>query len=408
MVPRVMVGTRIDNPMKDEVLAPAPETHIRVAVLSGAAALQMEEAEWRRLAVDAHLLIQYEWVTAWLKAFGERVEFSLLKATRGEEVVGYLPLVRTRTRWRRLPVTLLSLCANEHSTWGSVLLKSGRDGEVAQAFGDFLLQWRTWDIMQLPRLPLLSTCSRHLLDVLLASGAGSVSRLEYQFVMRLPERWEDYIASLSRNFRDNLSSTRRRLGKLGTCGVVVTRTPEETLLAFDALVDVDQRSWKQRNGETIASRPHANAFYQALVEAFAPLDRCWITRYELDGRVISAALFFEQNGVAYGLKSSSDVEVEAGSISAGHVTLLSGVEEAHRRGLRSVQVLSGSPAWQRYRGELEPVLSGHAYNRHLYGRLVEFADRIASGLIKTAPIYAMPANRRLREDRQADSGKNQV
>lgn len=382
------------------------DAEIRVAALTGVPAFAAEKADWTRLAATSHLLIQHDWLATWQKAFAADTEFVILKATRGDKVLGYLPLLRYRSRWRRFPVTVLSLCANEHSTWGSLLLAPGQGDVVAQAFVRHLLDWRGWDVMQLPRLALVSTGSRHLLDGLLASGAGTMSRLEYQYVLQLPAQWEDYVRSLSRNFRSNLDSTRSKLAKMGTWAITVATERAEAQSAFEAFVDVDGRSWKKAAGETVASEPRARNYYATLVDAFSARGRCWIVLLRLDEKVISAAIFFEHNGTAYGLKSSSDAGIEAGTLSAGHLTVLRGFEEAHRRGLRRIHMLSGAATWARYKGELEPVLSGHAFNGHAYGRMVEFADRIATGLVKRPPA-TVPGGRRRARDATAHLGKDQ-
>lgn len=382
----------------------ASDPDIHVEVLSGHGVLDAEAGTWQALAASSDMFVQHQWVTVWQRAFADPAEFILLKARRGADVVGYLPLLKRRSRWRMLPVTTLCFCANEHSTWGSVLLSPDRSGEVADAFSRFLLGWRDWHVMLLPRMPLMSAQSRYLLDSLLAAGAATMSRLEYQHIIEFPDSWDDYVASLSRNFRDNLRRTERKLAARQNFRLVTAPRELDLETAFAGFVDVDRRSWKHHSGETVASRSEAQLFYAGLVETFGRENRCWIALLEADGAVISAGLFFEQNGIGYGLKTSSDAGIEAGSMSLGHLTVMRGFAEAHRRGVRTMHTLSGAWTWGRYTAIREPIVSALAYNnRQPYGRVVEWADRIATGFSKNPGRYSAPASRKQRSG-QAVSG----
>ena len=123
---------------------------LRVEVIKTEAAWRQEFGHWNRMAID-NFMLQTPWLTSWWEGFGVERELFVLKATRGSETLGYLPLCikRSLLYGRELMFLGSSQASSDNLT---MIHDEGYGVECAMAFAKFLAQAdgrNAWDRLNL-------------------------------------------------------------------------------------------------------------------------------------------------------------------------------------------------------------------------------------------------------------------
>jgi CelD/BcsL family acetyltransferase involved in cellulose biosynthesis len=343
---------------------------------------------WQGLAEATHIFADGIWLRCWLDSFARDAEFCVVRAQAGSRVVGLVPLVVDRSRWIRLSVRRLALCANDHSPWGSLLVHPDHRRRTVIELAAFIADLPGWHIFELPRIPSSDRAAAAFLRAMTMHGRASVTRFEQTYVLETCGRWNEYAAGLSRNFRSTLNRTRRQLEARGPLSIVIRQTGEDAERAFEEFLSVDDASWKSSGGEVISKSGRLRNYYGSLISRYMAAGRGWVSVVLSNERPIAAALGFQHGQAAYALKVSSDARVESSTTAPGHLAVLALVEEAFRRDLKQFHFLSGAPSWERYRGTLEPLLSARVFHPGRYGQFVAMIDQVrgASRLITRSGI----------------------
>jgi CelD/BcsL family acetyltransferase involved in cellulose biosynthesis len=226
-------------------------------------------ADWTRLAEECgNPFATVEWCEAWLTTAGAEHEPRLFAARAGGEIVAVLPLVITHGRYVRKLRFVGFGAANE---LGPVSAPADRDA-AARALRDVAgATRRDWDVFLADQLP--GTGWDELL------GARAVGA-EKSPVARGPWRaWDDYLATRSRKFRQELRRKERRLFEQGAR----YRTVEgeaEVGAALDLLFDLHRARWGTEASPFFAG---AEPFHRAF--ARIAFERGWLRLriLELDG-----------------------------------------------------------------------------------------------------------------------------
>jgi CelD/BcsL family acetyltransferase involved in cellulose biosynthesis len=251
--------------------------------------------EWdalcRRLKVSPFL--RPGWFSAWWEPFGSgRLE--LLVARRGDQLVGVLPLMRTRAS--------LSSPVNWHSPEFAPVAE---DEGVERALLDHAMS-RARGRLDLGFLPDRSVTQR-IASVAMQSGQRVVTRtVEQSPYVEIDGDWEAFEGRLPSKRRTELRRRKRRLEELGSYEFQCLDGSERLAELLEEGFEVEAAGWVGRDGTPIAAKEATRVFYERVAHWAAGEGqlRLWFLR--LDGKAIAFAFCLADSESLYVLKIGFD------------------------------------------------------------------------------------------------------
>lgn len=264
----------------------------------------------------------------------------LLVARQDEELVGLLALYGTR---ERTGLERLGIMGAAVAQGTSPLAVPGREREVGCVLGDAIAALRgpRTGILDLHGVP-DGRCWGSALAMGWRGGARSAVLLREPVLAPVVTLGggtvDDWLASRSANFRQQLRRSRRRLERRGA-EFRRARTSSELQEVIPALVRLHLARWADRGGsQAIGSRTEAVICRAAA--ALGDVGRMHAEVIELDGRIISSHLFLAAGEeVTYWLGGFDE---EYGAEHPGLLALLGGVEHALARGAARLDLGPGT------------------------------------------------------------------
>jgi CelD/BcsL family acetyltransferase involved in cellulose biosynthesis len=372
----------------------------RMDIITDRAALRSYESEWRELADRrGNAFITPEWFWAWLDSYGESTELAVLAARRPDgSLLGLMPLVVATTG---RPRTLRFAGAAHADHLHPVCLREDEEpvaSAAAAAMSEVGSRWtaavldnvdagaRWWQA--LARAPVVVGVVAYRDTVLPAIDLGA-------------DGWESYLATRSRNFRDQARRYPRRLERKHH--VSYRRTTDESELDRDmaTFFRLHHARWHARGGSALASQ-RARSFQ--LDFARSALRRGWLRLWllEVDGTAV-AAWYGWRLGDRYAYyQAGFDPSWE--DLSVGFVLMVHTVRSAIEEGASQYDMLLGDESYKaRFANTREPVETV-TLNRSRSAHLVTAAEaffwrgsrRLPSGLRSLPPAIGdlLPTARR--------------
>jgi CelD/BcsL family acetyltransferase involved in cellulose biosynthesis len=292
-----------------------------------------ERAEdWARLAEAAgNVFSTPEWADVWWRHFGAGRELRLLAARdAGGEPVAMLPLYLNRTR----PLRVLRFVGHGPADQlGPVCAEADRV-RVGRALREVVAdrRWRA-DMLVGDRLGG-------------GEGWGDVTGATVLLCEPSPtlavggRSWDEFLASRSRNFRDQV---RRRERKLAKAHKLEFRLSDAGHLEgdLDTLMRLHSARWE---GASQAFEPGLEAFHRDF--AAAALERGWLRLWiaEVDDRAVAAWYGLRYGGAECFYQSGRDPEWDSHSV--GFVLLAHSIRCAFEDGMREYRFLRGGDAYK--------------------------------------------------------------
>ena len=302
--------------------------------------------EWNVLLEGSEantIFLTWEWIRAWIDAFGWRRE-PLLIAVRDRvgRLCALAPLYRERyvlpggLRYRMLRVMGDRPTAAEYPDW--IVLKDCETPAI-EAIVETLQQHADWDGIWMPQVSGWTRACQRVAENCRKLGLHVLTRPIAFASVELPASIEDYEHSFGSERRRRLRLDRSRI--LGRTGVAIQRSK----VAFDltqhleALIELHTLR-RRRLGDdgAFAGRPDEERFYRK----FAPvaLDRGWLRLYVLqDGSAFKAAqLGYVYNGAFLQVQEGFDPDYTA---SVGNVLRFEVIKQCIAEGVRTYDFLGG-------------------------------------------------------------------
>jgi len=269
------------------------------------------ETAWEGLETAGacpHVFLSASWIRPWAARFAVGMRPCILVGVTddagGSRVVGIAPFFRAPSGRLELPV-------NYVSQRGGFIVRPDRPDDV-RAFRSAVLAY------------LASRRERLLLRSLVGSDAAAIwdaARSSGFLLNRLPARvspyvdtsgsWDEFLAGRPRKVTHEWERKMRKLGRAGAYEVKRLIPGSDPHSFIDAMIEIEERSWKEESGTSITQRGVAD-FYHELAASFitdasdgAALLPFWL---ELDGRRIGFLLGIAYGGTYYALKTSFDEE----------------------------------------------------------------------------------------------------
>jgi CelD/BcsL family acetyltransferase involved in cellulose biosynthesis len=284
-----------------------------------------------------------EWVLSlWESHFEWRdVEFEF--CYQNELLVAVIPLVRRRGRKGVVPFEYVELLTNSYGQNHNELLGFPLHMEAARQLLRSVGK-KPWDLLAMTSVPDDAECFRLLHEA--AREAGLSAYVEVGVAspyLPLPGSWEEYLASGSSNFRSDM---RRKWNKCSSAGVRVEEVRELQGLdrALDAILQIEERSWKQREGTSIPIQNVAVRFYRSFLPKAA--EQGWMRLYVayLGDHPVAYDMGVLLHGRYYMLKTGFDESF--GRLSPGVFIRQYVVKELIESGVREHDFLGDADAYK--------------------------------------------------------------
>jgi len=256
------------------------------------------ESEWRNLAdicPTATVFQTYEWNVTWWRyfgrSFGRKLRLLCFRDTQGA-LVGLAPLMITPFHLVTLRrVAFLGLGTSDYL---DLICAPGHEDAVEQAFHQALSEMSGWDMVDLQQLRqggLL--CSQSTGTSLFKSSETSQEACPY---IDLPETWEEYLKSLGKKTRSNISYYDRGLTKVYDVEFESVSDDDVLKEEMENLFDLHQRRWNQRWLPGVFGTKRVQQFHHEVARML--MHKGWLRLFvlRLDGLTQAALYCFSFNG----------------------------------------------------------------------------------------------------------------
>ncbi len=267
------------------------ETRIDIDMIeTEAEVLRLREA-WHDLLAECpapNVFLSFEWFWPWWRHFGD-AQCVIYRAREAGRLIGLLPMRRDHRSVLGIRVPVLRSMTNVHSPRYDLVVRRDRVAEVLRAWLEHLRQEAGWVAIELAYVPAESTTAMRLRDA--ARGRRlRVGMARHLVSPRLDVKggFEDYLATRSKSFRDEVRYKERRLERLGGVAVEEVRNGQALPEALDTMFRVEAAGWKGEQGSAIRSSPVQEGFYRDVARLSA--ERGWLRLYllKVDGDTVAA------------------------------------------------------------------------------------------------------------------------
>jgi len=317
--------------------------------------LSAARGEWTALAERAgNLFGTWEWADAWWSVYGGsgKLEITACRDASGA-LVGVLPLYASR----RGPVRMLRFVGHGPADQlGPVCAPEDRPA-VAKALLS-LLEARRWNVMLAERVAPGEGWTGML--------GGTVVHREDSPTLQIGGRsYEEYLASRSKNFREQM---KRRARKLAREHSVSFRLSDATTLDADleTLVRLHDARWSGTDEETRAFDERRRRFHAAF--ARHALERGWLRLWvlEADGEPVACWYGFRFAQIDWYYQSGRNPDWERQSV--GFVLMARTIQAAFDDGMLEYRLLRGGEGYKERFASDDPGIETVALARGPVGR----------------------------------------
>lgn len=223
---------------------------------------------------DCHYFLSWGWIESWLQQVQEAADIRLLSVMRQQQPVALALVPHARIRRRRV---ISSRCwyLNEYPLHGhnlvieynGLLIARGEEQAVLQA----LLRWFAGQSKQVDEW-LLGAVTDALCKSLRTAVTPPLRLLEndasgcYQADLApAQEGFDSYLASLSRNSREQIRRSRRFYQQRGEIRLRAAQTAEQALAWLEAMKQLHQSRWQAKGERGAFGNPNWEQFHRRLI-----------------------------------------------------------------------------------------------------------------------------------------------
>jgi len=259
---------------------PQPFEHdtCRVETVTTREAFVDLEQEWND-AVDragiTHPFLRHEWIRTWWDCFEAGRCLHIIVVRAGGRIIAIAPLMWESARMYGVPIRRLRLLHNDHTPRCDFIVAERPDDAYRAIWSALASRQDTWDILQFGQLPRHSTTLKRLTALAESDGhtTGTWQSGDSPYV-RLTGTWDEYFASLTAKFRQNVRNRLSRARRIGEPGLEIVTGGRELERDCDDVVRLEASGWKASTGTAISCDPAIRRFYAQLAALAA--ERGWL------------------------------------------------------------------------------------------------------------------------------------
>lgn len=278
----------------------------------------------------------------YVEVFAPDSSVVVVTARVDERLVAVLPLVERSIGFGRLRLRWLHSTANTHFTRFDVVHADVEPEILAKGLWSFLVDSRTWDIMQIDSAPRGGIADRLRTLALHDGGNGEFHHpgaSPYISLGDAPLTVEELVQARSRNTRSKLRRAIKRLHSLGVVEfshVGSSSTHAEIRDAVDELFQFEHSSWKGEAGTSILSDEATRHFYERLVAEAMKRGELLMSRLQVSGQLVAIELGLVSGSSYLALKNAYNETFER--CSPGHLMVLYNAVELSRKGFAELDL----------------------------------------------------------------------
>ena len=329
-----------------------------------------------------------ELVAQWLECFAPRRELRVLAVRRGDELAAALPLVGRRVKG---VVPVGDLTWNDWSASGELLVDPAGDADSVLDLLATGIEGLSWPLVWLDFVPVEAPWWQALLRVLTRRGAHVDVHPRYRIgQVEIGGAFEPYLAQRSKNLRRSMQKDLRRLEQAGpvTFRLLSSFTPEEVDRCVGEAFEIERRSWKRSDGQTVLDAAGVFEFYCRQARQLAEWGELRLAFLDHGGRPVACEFGFTAKRVYHSLKVAYDESLR--QYGPGHLLRMHLVRALHA---------GGDAALVDFQGPMTDALAQWSTRSYPIGRVV-IASRRARSLLWFAAYRGLAAAvRRLRKSK---------
>ncbi len=297
--------------------------------------------------------LSWVWLSHWMSVFLKDDQPLCLAVYDDDELVGLAPLWVKRMRQLGLVSlkVLRFLGSEEISSDHLDLIISRKNSEAICAaiwehlYGPLRKEWDIWEYFYVSTDSVVLHSLRKLSDVDNRCLQMVISDYAVCPYIALPETWETYKKSLSRNSRRLLKTSTKLVSQAGTLEFRICDSADTISTFFGTHIELHRKSWNDRGLQGSFATERFRQFHRELAEDLLARGALLLCVLDLDGTPVSSFYGLEHNKVmhAYTLGAERAVVPKA---SVGRVNIGLCVEAAIERGCREFDMLRG---WEDYK-----------------------------------------------------------
>jgi len=276
----------------------------------GRSMLNQLKEDWDRLLDHGNNepSASFEWTVALMDSHvrgDDEITFIILK--RRGIVIGIVPLVLRpmkklgQTFIRAFPVSELS---NTHS---DLLIEEVSEPVLAALVEALYRPDLRWDVFSMTRLLEARPLGARFCEIVRQRRERfEFAKEQPSFFLTLDRTFEGYLQRRSGSFRNALKRIERKLMSHGRVEIRSQDDFSNIDKAYEALLFIEHRSWKEAHGTSISVVSRQTTFYHRLCALASPRKRLHLRFLYLDDRPVAYNLGVLLNGTYFYLKTSYD------------------------------------------------------------------------------------------------------
>jgi CelD/BcsL family acetyltransferase involved in cellulose biosynthesis len=363
---------------------------LRVEELASLEACVALRTQWDELAATASnisVFSTWEWQATWWKHYGADDSLRVMVVRENELVVGILPLYSRRVPLAPLVTSrelrLLGTGGDTSPDYLGPLIRPAHEAAVATVLAERLVARPiSWDVLRLTDLR-----PGVFLDVLVERLRATSADVDVRAgsrirIVRLPSRWEEYLANMPGDRRRRIGNLRRNvLNKLGgrfEATVTTTQLPS----AIEDLITLHRKRWSSKGTQTSSFQSASYVDFHREVIARCH-DKGWIRLYRIEANGKTVAIFYcyRYRGDVLFFQTGFDPELE--HFRLGQVLMAFSIESAITEGASVFDMLKGEHEYKSsWSNDVRDTFDLIAYNRSIRGRLGRLRREV--GVLKRA------------------------
>ncbi len=304
------------------------------------------EPAWRRLhdsSPEGSLYTSFDYTWVWWATYPSLGKLCIyVVEDQDQNVLAIAPMYKTQSHLTRFFTlsTLRFIGRGSEVTPVDLNVIFCSDNELANAAGALLLSaWKTEANVQRVLLEELPERSR-LFAMLQQQLPHSVEGSQIRWVADLPESWEKFTASLSRNTRKRIKNRRNRLLSENSLTLQLCSDKASMEEALDALVRLHQDR-RHSKGDTAAfTTTDYLQFHQTLLAESASQKLMQFVTLKDGDNIIGVEYMYRNKGVLLFNQTGFNPDYEP--VSPGHNMMVFAIEQAIEEGLHSIDLLHGN------------------------------------------------------------------
>jgi len=302
--------------------------------------------DWRRLTAGTYHdapFFQPEWCAATANSFFPDSVPNILTVRSSGELVGVLPLLRSRNIRRGVPMRTLRSISSPHSCRSDLIVGDGPHPAVARAAWNALQQDPWWQAIAFDDAP-EDGALHSLLQLAEADNCLTAkwrSRLSPTLTVSPPAPF-DLCPKRYKSFRNRLKGKLQRLSEKGAVEFKVESSPTtETLERFFAL---EGAGWKGARHSAVTSCAKTLRFYREAWSTAAALGYARVYTLFLESKPIAMHLGLCMNGIYYTPKVAYDENYR--DLSLGHLLMQHAIQDMPSAGAYRFDFLGPNALWK--------------------------------------------------------------